>query len=72
MEAHEIRARALQLPRDQRAALAQRLVSSLDPADDIEQKWADEAARRSGAVTSGEEKATPAADVFAEVRRRTG
>ena len=72
MDAREIRARALQLPRDQRAALVQRLIASLDPADDVEQAWADEAARRSGAITSGEENATPAADVFAEARRRTG
>jgi putative addiction module component (TIGR02574 family) len=68
MSAHEIEALALQLPREQRAALAQHLIASLEEADDVEQAWADEAARRYEALRSGETTGITATDVFADAR----
>jgi putative addiction module component (TIGR02574 family) len=69
MSIQEIEAQALRLPPSQRARLAQHLIASLDEADEAEQAWADEAARRSDALASGEATAVPAADVLAEARR---
>lgn len=69
MSIQEIESLALRLPPAQRAALAQHLIASLDEADETEQAWAEEAARRSEAVATGEANAIPAADVFAEARR---
>lgn len=69
MSIQEIESQALQLaPRD-RARLAQHLIASLDEEDEIEQAWADEAARRWDALASGEVAAIPTADVLAEARR---
>ena len=69
MSIQEIESQALRLPPSQRARLAQHLIASLDEADEIERAWADEAARRSDALDSGEARAIPAADVLAEARR---
>lgn len=69
MSIHEIESLALRLPPAQRALLAQHLIASLDEADEIEQAWADEAARRADAVSSGEVAPRRAADVFADARR---
>lgn len=69
MSIHEIESLALQLPPNQRAALAQHLIASLDDEDETAQAWADEAARRSDALASGTIQAIPASDAFAEARR---
>ena len=67
MSLQEIESLALRLPPDQRAALAQHLIASLDEADETERAWGDEAARRSAAIT--DDDTLPAADVFADARR---
>ena len=69
MSLQEIWSQALRLPPSERALLAQHLIASLDEEDEIEQAWADEAARRWEALVSGEVEAVPVADVLAEARR---
>ena len=56
---------ALRLPADERAALAQTLLSSLDePSDsELEQTWLSEAVRRARELDRGEVQAIPAQDV---------
>ena len=68
MSAHEIRARALQMPLHERAHLAKLLLESLDEDDDIERAWAEEVERRLDDLDSGRVKAIPAAEVFADLR----
>ena len=68
MSTHEIEAEALRLPREQRAALAQHLIASLDEADEVDQAWADEAARRGARLQSGEDAPVPASAVFHAAR----
>ena len=62
---------ALALPSEARALLADRLVESLDPAEDgyIRQLWMREARQRVDQVRSGEVKAIAAEEVFAQVRQ---
>jgi len=56
---------ALALPPDERFALADSLLSSLDAPDpDIDRIWIDEAARRLAAFRQGEVKGVPAEDVI--------
>ncbi len=71
MSTLEIEARALSLPLHERARLAQALLASLDEADEIEQAWAEEAARRLEELRSGAVQAIPAEEVFAELRARS-
>lgn len=68
MSIHEIEARALRLPRHERAELARMLLASLDEADEVAEAWAEEAQRRYKALRSGEVEAEPAADVFSKAR----
>jgi len=62
---------ALGLPSDARALLADRLVESLDPAEDgyVRQLWAAEALRRRDEVRAGEVRAVPGEEGLARVRR---
>ena len=69
MSIQEIESQALQLPLEQRAALAQHLIASLDEADDIARNWADEAARRAVGLRDQTVEPVTAADVFADARR---
>ncbi len=66
-----IAAQALALPSEARARLADRLVESLDSAEDseIRKLWHDEAVRRRDEVRSGKVKAIPGDQAFAEVRK---
>ena len=61
---------ALALPSEARALLADRLVESLDPAEDgyIRQLWVKEAQRRIAQVRSGTEATIPGEVVFSQVR----
>ena len=63
-------AQALQLPPAERAALAERLISSLDSLDDAqnEQLWLDEADRRYREYKKGNIPARPAEDVLRDAR----
>lgn len=62
---------ALALPSEARALLADRLVESLDPAEDgyIRQLWVAEARRRRDDVRSGRVKTIPADEALAQVKR---
>jgi putative addiction module component (TIGR02574 family) len=70
----QIVAEALGLPSEARALLADRLVESLDPAEDghVRQLWMEEALRRRDEVRSGRVPTIPAEQAFAQVRRALG
>ena len=66
----QIAEEALALPSEARALLADRLVESLDPAEDgyIRQLWVKEAQRRIEEVRSGAVTAIPGEVAFSQVR----
>ena len=68
--ARDIEAKALRLPPKERARLAQRLISSLDPESDhdAEQAWLEEAERRLDELESGKVAGIPAEQVFEKGR----
>jgi putative addiction module component (TIGR02574 family) len=59
---------ALRLTPGERAALAQRLLASLDEDAEIEDAWAAEIERRIADVESGAVKVIPIAEALAQVR----
>jgi putative addiction module component (TIGR02574 family) len=63
---------ALDLPKDERAELAAKLVASLDdePGGDVAKAWEDEIGRRVDRVASGEAQGIPWEQVRDELRRR--
>ncbi|MEO9215791.1 MAG: addiction module protein [Rhodanobacter sp.] len=67
----QITEEALALPSEARAMLADKLVESLDPADDGAPHlfWVEEAQRRLQEVRSGQIKTAPGADALERVRR---
>jgi putative addiction module component (TIGR02574 family) len=71
MTVEEIAEAALQLPGEARALLADRLVESLDPAEEEELRalWVAEAQRRLEEVRSGRVRTIPAEEALARVRR---
>jgi putative addiction module component (TIGR02574 family) len=71
MSIEQIAAKALALPSEDRALLANRLVESLDPAEDdrIRQVWGAEARCRRDEVRSGQVRAIPGEQALAQVRR---
>jgi len=68
--ASKLEAKALELPPEQRARLAERLISSLDPeADaDSEEIWIREAERRLDEIESGAVPPVPAERVIEKAR----
>ena len=70
MTVEQIADEALALPSEARALLADRLVESLDPAEDgyICQLWLQEANRRVAEVQSGAVKTVAAEAAFKEIR----
>lgn len=68
----ELRKELDELSPRQRAELARALIDSLndDPADDADQLWLDEAARRYESYRRGDISSRPAAEVFARARAR--
>ncbi len=68
--ADEVESAALQLPREERARLAERLISSLEEESDVERAWIEEAERRYERYRAGETRVVPAADVIARMRQR--
>jgi len=70
----QIAEEALALPSEARALLADRLVESLDPAEDgyIRQLWAKEALRRIEDVRSGSVATIPGEAAFAQVSAAIG
>jgi putative addiction module component (TIGR02574 family) len=67
----EIEKQAMALPEKDRAALAERLLASLDEGEDegVEEAWAVEAERRDRELQEGKVKGRPASEVLARVRR---
>ena len=65
-----IAAEAVLLPADQRLALAQRILSSVEPPGSAETEWDAEIRDRIGRYDAGGVKSVPAAEAFAEVDRR--
>jgi putative addiction module component (TIGR02574 family) len=59
---------ALKLTPGERAALAQRLLASLDEDAEIEEAWAAEIERRIADVESGADQVIPIAEALAQVR----
>ncbi len=72
MKVEQIAEEALALPSEARALLADRLVESLDPAEDVHmrQLWAAEARRRRDEVRSGDVKTIPGDEALARVHCR--
>ena len=67
---HAVEAAALELSPEERAQLAQRLLSSLVRDPEIEAAWDAEIRRRVADLESGVVTSIPADEVFAEARRR--
>lgn len=67
----QIAEEALALPSEERAVLADRLVESLDPAEDgyVQQLWATEACRRRDDVRSGRVETIPGGEALERVRQ---
>ena len=65
-----VEAAALELSPEERAQLAQRLLSSLARDPDVEAAWDAEIRRRVAELESGVMDTIPAEEVFAEARRR--
>ena len=70
MDSKTLQEAALSLPPDERAALAEKLLLSLDEPSDVEreQAWLSEAARRAYEIDRGEVQAIPAEDVRRKAR----
>lgn len=64
----KLESEALKLTVDERAALAQRLLASLDEDAEIEDAWAAEIERRIADVESGAVQVIPIAEALARVR----
>jgi len=68
----ELEEKAMQLPPQQRAELAERLIASLDRLDDAEYErlWVEEAARRYEEYEKGNISGRPADEVFRDARNK--
>jgi hypothetical protein len=71
MTVEQVAEQALSLPSEARALLADRLVESLDPAEDglVRQLWVAEARRRRDDVRSGRVKTIPGDETLAQIKR---
>ncbi len=67
-ELEKLEAEALKLSPGERAALAQRLLASLEEDTEIEEAWAAEVERRVAEVESGTVQLIPIAEALAQVR----
>jgi putative addiction module component (TIGR02574 family) len=69
----EIASEALQMSVASRAALAKRLLDSLDegPSEDYERMWLEEAARRYHQLKTGRADSIPSDEVFAKLDARS-
>jgi len=74
MTVEQIAEAALSLPSEARALLADRLVESLDPAEDglARELWSAEAVRRRDEVRSGRVQTIPGEEALARVRGAVG
>lgn len=71
LSVEQIAEEALALPSEARALLADRLVESLDPAEDgyVRKLWSAEALRRRDEVRNGRVQTIPGDEALARVRR---
>lgn len=74
MSTKQIIEEALNLPRESRALLAEKLLESLDAGEDFELSpaWREEVQRRCRELDSGAVKPVPAEEVFKKVREKLG
>jgi len=72
MRVEQITDMALELPSEARALLADRLVESLDPAEDglIHELWSNEANRRLKELRSGQVNGISGEEAFANLREK--
>ncbi len=72
MKIKEIEKEALRLSSYERALLAEHLIGSLEPDDDLdaERAWIAEAERRYGEYKAGKVKTVPAEQVFKDARMK--
>jgi putative addiction module component (TIGR02574 family) len=69
----DLSARAMELPPEARARLAEELLASLDPRlSDVEAAWSDEIRRRIDEVERGAVELVAGTDAFAQVRSALG
>ena len=70
----EIQKEALQLPEKERARLAEELLQSLAPGEDVdaEEEWLQEAERRYRAYREGKMGARSAHEVLSDARKKLG
>ncbi|MEW6749854.1 MAG: addiction module protein [Candidatus Latescibacterota bacterium] len=66
--AEDLESAAMQLPRAERARLAERLIASLDEDVEIEQTWAEEVRRGVEELCSGAVQSIAGEQVFAEIK----
>ena len=69
---NQLEAKALELPKDERADLARRLLESLEDSDagDFEEEWIEEAERRYAAYRAGLSEGLPGGQVLREAKAR--
>jgi putative addiction module component (TIGR02574 family) len=67
LSADQIEIEALNLPRSERARLAEALIASLDEDSEIERAWNEEIRRRIEEIDSGKAEMIPAEEVFKEI-----
>lgn len=70
MTRETLEAQLRRLPPEDRAHLARVLLESLDDEPGLDPAWLEEAERRAAELLAGTAEATPAADAFANARRR--
>lgn len=68
----QLEAEARRLPREERARLAEALISSLDEEAEIERAWSEEIRRRLGELESDSVSTVPAEEVFEELDELLG
>ncbi len=66
----QLEAAALNLPPEERARLAERLLSSLEDDPEVTAAWTAEAKRRNAEIESGNVRPIPADQVFASARAK--
>jgi putative addiction module component (TIGR02574 family) len=66
----QLESEALKLSASERAALAQRLLASLDEDSEIDDAWAAEIERRVAEIEAGSVQLIPIAEALAQVRSR--
>ena len=72
MTMDQLEREVLQLPAEQRAKLAERIISSLDEEAEIEVEWLAEVRRRDAEFDSGEVEGIPLKDALVSIRSRFG